>query len=183
MSHPSSPTGASGSPTPRSTAGTSTAATRALGLRRPILRPSRLLANSPHEKLHPSVLAEAERRASSVQLRIADAITAFAGSMMFVYLHIVLFAVWMLVFEKSPWPTLTLIVSLEAIFLSTFVMIGQNRQAAFQQAKADHDYIAQQKLLEENTDLTRTIHKLTQEIHARIPESGTPSSGAPERSS
>ncbi|MFF2773213.1 DUF1003 domain-containing protein [Streptomyces bacillaris] len=123
------------------------------------------------------MLAEAERRASSVQLRIADAITAFAGSMMFVYLHIVLFAVWMLVFEKSPWPTLTLIVSLEAIFLSTFVMIGQNRQAAFQQSKADHDYIAQQKLLEENTELTRTIHTLTLEIHARLPESGTRAAG------
>lgn len=161
MSQPSSPTG------------TPTSAAPAPGRRRPFLRPSRLLANAPHEKLHPAVLAEAERRASSVQLRIADAITAFAGSMMFVYLHIALFAVWMLVFEKSPWPTLTLIVSLEAIFLSTFVMIGQNRQAAFQQAKADHDYIAQQKLLEENTELTRTIHRLTQEIHARMPESGT----------
>ena len=72
-------------------------------------------------------------------MRIADKITAFAGSMHFVYLHVVLFALWMLVVEK-PWPTLTLIVSLEAIFLSTFVMIGQNRQAAFQQAKADHDF-------------------------------------------
>jgi Protein of unknown function (DUF1003) len=46
--------------------------------------------------------------------------------------------------ESSPWPTLTLIVSLEAIFLSTFVMIGQNRQAAFQQAKADHDFTEQE---------------------------------------
>jgi uncharacterized membrane protein len=42
--------------------------------------------------------------------------------------------------EKSPWPTLTLIVSLEAIFLSTFVTIGQDRQTAFQQTKADHDH-------------------------------------------
>ncbi|MEY9953665.1 DUF1003 domain-containing protein [Leifsonia sp. EB34] len=166
MSQPSTPTGAS------------TATAPAPEHRRPFIRPSRLLANAPHERLHPAVLAEAERRASSVQLRIADAITAFAGSMMFVYLHIALFAVWMLVFEKSPWPTLTLIVSLEAIFLSTFVMIGQNRQAAFQQAKADHDYIAQQKLLEENTELTRTIHRLTEEIHARMPESGTAAAGA-----
>ena len=44
----------------------------------------------------------------------------------------------MLAIEKSPWPTP--VVSLEAIFLSTFVTIGQNRQAAFQQAKADHDF-------------------------------------------
>ena len=83
---------------------------------------------------HPTVVAQFEKRASDVQLRIADRITAFAGSMHFVFLHALLFALWMVVFEKSPWPTLTLIVSLEAIFLSTFVMIAQNRQAAFQQA-------------------------------------------------
>ena len=51
--------------------------------------------------------------------------------MQFVYLHIVIFTIWMLFIESKPWPTLTLAVSLEAIFLSTFVMIGQNRQAAF----------------------------------------------------
>jgi uncharacterized membrane protein len=74
----------------------------------------------------------------------------------------------MLVFEKSPWPTLTLVVSLEAIFLSTFVMIGQNRQAGFQQAKADHDYMEEEALLGENTTLTRTIRQLTQEVHQHI---------------
>ena len=114
---------------------------------------------------HPAVVAEVEKRAQDVQLRIADRITAFAGSMLFVYLHAVLFAVWMLVLEKSPWPTLTLIVSLEAIFLSTFVMIGQNRQAAFQQAKADSDYANVDQLLEENTRLTRLVHQLTREVH------------------
>src|SRR6185437_16154868 len=91
----------------------------------------------------PVVLDEQAQRAQDIQLRIADWITGFAGSMNFVYLHIALFTIWMLFIEKSPWPTLTLIVSLEAIFLSTFVMIGQNRQAAFQQAKADHDYTEQ----------------------------------------
>jgi uncharacterized membrane protein len=74
----------------------------------------------------------------------------------------------MLFLEKSPWPTLTLIVSLEAIFLSTFVMIGQNRQASFQQAKADHDYENVDKLLEENTKLTRRVHELTQDLHQRV---------------
>ncbi len=88
---------------------------------------------------HPVVLEQQAQRAADFQLRIADKITAFAGSMNFVYLHIALFTVWMLFIESKPWPTLTLIVSLEAIFLSTFVMIGQNRQGAFQQAKADHE--------------------------------------------
>ena len=103
-----------------------------------------------------------------LQDHTADTITSFAGSMRFVYIHIVLFSVWMLVFERSPWPTLTLIVSLEAIFLSTFVMIGQNRQASFQQAKADHDYIESEKMLGENTDITRSIHQLTLQLHAKL---------------
>lgn len=134
----------------------------------PHLRPRTLLKRADLALVHPTVLAEAEHRAASLQLRVADAITSFAGSMWFVYLHILLFAVWMSWFEQSPWPTLTLIVSLEAIFLSTFVMIGQNRQAAFQQAKADHDYQDQESLLKENTELTRLIHALSEEIHARV---------------
>jgi uncharacterized membrane protein len=117
---------------------------------------------------HPVVTAHLERRASDVQVKIADAITAFAGSMWFVYLHVIAFGVWMLGLERKPWPTLTLVVSLEAIFLSTFVMIGQNRQAGFQQAKADHDFVAQEQELELNTDLTRHIHELTLAIHSHV---------------
>jgi uncharacterized membrane protein len=120
-------------------------------------------------KLHnPVVLEEQARRASDIQLRVADWITGFAGSMNFVYLHIVLFAVWILFVERKPWPTLTLIVSLEAIFLSTFVMIGQNRQAAFQQAKADRDFNEQELELKTNTQLTREIDRLTTEVHRRV---------------
>jgi uncharacterized membrane protein len=130
---------------------------------------------------HPAVIAEFNKRAADAQLRTADRITAFAGSMNFVYLHAVLFAVWMLVFEKSPWPTLTLIVSLEAIFLSTFVMIGQNRQASFQQAKADEDYADVNRLLVENTDLTRLIHQLTQDVHRRLIDEPGPSTTTPSR--
>ena len=122
----------------------------------------------PNVLHHPAVVAQFEKRASDAQLRVADRITAFAGSMNFVYVHVVLFAVWMLVFEKSPWPTLTLIVSLEAIFLSTFVMIGQNRQAAFQDAKADRDYADVNTLLHENTDLTREVHQLSEQMHERM---------------
>ncbi len=117
---------------------------------------------------HPVVLAQEAQRAEDLQLRIADWITAFAGSMNFVYLHIALFTIWMLFIESKPWPTLTLIVSLEAIFLSTFVMIGQNRQAAFQQAKADHDFTEQELELKTNTQLTREIHTLTTELHNRL---------------
>ena len=114
------------------------------------------------------MLQEARKRNQDFQLRVADRITTFAGSMQFVWIHAVLFAVWMLVLERTPWPTLTLVVSLEAIFLSTFVMIGQNRQAAFQQAKADHDFHSEDAELHLNTEITRQVHALTQELHGRL---------------
>jgi uncharacterized membrane protein len=74
----------------------------------------------------------------------------------------------MLFVEKNPWPTLTLTVSLEAIFLSTLVMIGQNRQADFSQRKADHDFNEQELELKLNTELTKAIHALAQEIHDKV---------------
>jgi hypothetical protein len=125
--------------------------------------------SAPPGALHAPVVLEQQReRAQRTQLRIADWITAFAGSMNFVYIHIAWFTIWMLFVESKPWPMLTLAVSLEAIFLSTFVMIGQNRQAAFQQAKADHDFTEQALELKTNTDITREIDKLTTELHSRL---------------
>ena len=118
--------------------------------------------------LHPVLIAHRAARSADVQLRIADAITKFAGTMKFVYIHAAAFALWMLFVEKSPWQTLTLVVSLEAIFLSTFVMIGQNRQASFASAKANHDFVEQETELKHNTELTRQIHALTTEIHAGL---------------
>src|SRR5262245_50228623 len=73
----------------------------------------------PH---HPAVVDDMREHAGKVQGAIADLITRYAGSMLFVYVHIAIFAIWMVLLEKNPWPTLTLVVSLEAIFLSTFVM-------------------------------------------------------------
>ena len=128
---------------------------------------------------HPVFVRLEAARAADIQLRVADRITAFAGSMPFVYIHAIGFGLWMLFFERSPWPTLTLVVSLEAIFLSTFVMIGQNRQASFQQAKADHDFIEQEQELKLNTELTREIHALTVEVHSRLVDQ-TPGQTAPQ---
>jgi uncharacterized membrane protein len=135
------------------------------------------MSNSTAQPLHhPTVVAHRAARSADIQLRVADAITKFAGSMMFVYIHAVGFIVWMLFVESSPWPTLTLVVSLEAIFLSTFVMIGQNRQSAFQQAKADHDFVESELELKTNTELTRAIHAMTTELHSRV-MSGTAGDG------
>jgi uncharacterized membrane protein len=137
------------------------------------------IETTQNQPRHPAYQRVAERRAAQLQLRVADAITKFAGSMAFVYIHVGVFAVWMLLVESSPWPTLTLVVSLEAIFLSTFVMIGQNRQAAYQQAKADHDFVEQELELKTNTEITRAIHTLTAELHRRLVP-GEPADGPPE---
>jgi len=81
---------------------------------------------------------------------LADTITGFAGSMNFVYIHAGWFAVWLFVnlgalgtaviFDKFPFGLLTMIVSLEAIFLATFVMITQNRQAARADVRSEIDF-------------------------------------------
>jgi uncharacterized membrane protein len=118
---------------------------------------------------HPALRSHMEQRAQNTQNRIADAITTFAGSMVFVYLHIALFVLWMLLLEKKPWPTLTLIVSLEAIFLSTFVMISQNRADAKRAVLADHEWQFvqdEEKQNEQLLDLSNRILDLPQAIHA-----------------
>ncbi|MFJ3895354.1 DUF1003 domain-containing protein [Streptomyces sp. NPDC090083] len=89
-------------------------------------------------------------RMRGTQDRVADAITAFAGTMLFVYIHAFWFAVWIAlnegllgqagIFDPYPYGLLTMIVSLEAIFLSTFVMVSQNRQAARENVRADLDF-------------------------------------------
>jgi uncharacterized membrane protein len=117
---------------------------------------------------HPALVQHAQERAALVQNRIADRITAYAGSMHFVYLHIALFAVWMIAIEESPWPTLTLIVSLEAIFLSTFVMISQNRADEKRQVMAAQEWKSVQIEEQQNEELLRLskqILELTDAIH------------------
>ena len=142
-------------------------ATASDGHRGPIRR---LLLPAPlPPPVNPALVQHSEQRAKDVQNRIADKITAFAGSMTFVYMHVLWFGLWIgLGAEKYPYGLLTMIVSLEAIFLSTFVMIGQNRQADFQQAKAEHDFNEQELELKTNTELTRDIDRLTTELHKRL---------------
>jgi uncharacterized membrane protein len=120
---------------------------------------------------HPAVTEVLEDRAKSWQLRLADRITAFAGAMIFVWIHAVLFGAWIatgglgLTSDPFPFNFLTMVVSLEAIFLSTFVMIGQNRQAEFAAKKAEHDFNEQDLELKKNTKLTEATHTNTKLIH------------------
>ena len=118
---------------------------------------------------NPALLEHARKRAESVQNRIADRITTFAGSMAFVYIHLVWFGSW-IVFrvEKYPYGLLTMIVSLEAIFLSTFVMISQNRADAKRQAVADLQWQTVQEEDKQNVqllDLSNQILELTKAVH------------------
>jgi uncharacterized membrane protein len=89
------------------------------------------------------VLARQRRRRED---RVADGITAFSGSMQFVYVHIVWFTVWIVLnvtiarFDPFPFGLLTLIVSLEAIFLSTFVLLSQNREASRSDLRSEIDF-------------------------------------------
>jgi uncharacterized membrane protein len=119
---------------------------------------------------NPALMEHARQRAENVQNRIADRITQFAGSMAFVYIHIVWFGSWIAFgVEKYPYGLLTMIVSLEAIFLSTFVMISQNRADAKRQVVADLQW---QTVQEEDTqnqqllDLSNQILDLTKAVHA-----------------
>ena len=118
---------------------------------------------------HPGMQKHHQERAGSLQNRIADAITAFAGSMWFVYLHVVWFALWIgLQLESYPFGLLTMVVSLEAIFLSTFVLISQNRQDQARKALADSEYAVVQEEAKQNEELlrlSREILTLTRSIN------------------
>jgi uncharacterized membrane protein len=119
---------------------------------------------------NPVLVEHAKQRAESVQNRIADQITSFAGSMRFVYIHILWFGAWIgLGVEKYPYGLLTMIVSLEAIFLSTFVMISQNRADAKRQVIADQQWQTVKEEDGQNQELIKIsnqILELTKAIHA-----------------
>jgi uncharacterized membrane protein len=119
--------------------------------------------------VNPALLKHAEQRGKSLENRLADQITRFAGSMQFVYLHVIWFAAWIgLGVEHYPYGLLTMIVSLEAIFLSTFVMISQNRADEKRQVLADHQWQTVQEEDQQNQqllDLSNQILELTKAIH------------------
>lgn len=128
----------------------------------------------------------AEKSKATFSNKLADKITAFAGSMWFVYIHALIFAIWtatgLFGLDEYPFNFLTMIVSLEAIFLSTFVMIGQNRQAQAAELKAEKDYRVEYDELTRNSttnnqilnlmgkthSLTKQIHKLHKELNEHI---------------
>jgi uncharacterized membrane protein len=146
--------------------------------------PGALSGLDPLHLVNPVLVAHARERADSVQNRIADRITTFAGSMAFVYLHIIWFGSWIIFgVEGYPYGLLTMIVSLEAIFLSTFVMISQNRADAKREVIANAQWATVQDEDKQNQqllDLSRQILDLTKAVHRYAERAeGRPGRGNP----
>ena len=118
---------------------------------------------------HPALEKFLQERGKSFENRIADTITRFAGSMTFIYIHLVWFTSWIVLgVEDYPYGLLTMIVSLEAIFLSTFVMISQNRAEAKRQVIADQEWETVEFERRQNEDLlalSQQILELTRQVH------------------
>jgi uncharacterized membrane protein len=103
-------------------------------------------------------------RAKSIQEKFALAVTGFAGTMLFVYIHVIVFAVWIISagFGHDPFPFqfLTMAVSLEAIILSTLVMIGQNTQSKHADIRAELDYQVNVQAEKENQDIIKLLNEI-----------------------
>jgi uncharacterized membrane protein len=136
------------------------------------------------DPIDPALLQHEKERADAAQNRVADKITAFSGSMLFVYIHIIWFGCWIgFGVEKYPFGLLTMIVSLEAIFLSTFVMISQNRADAKRQVIADEQWNTVQDEDKQNVellDLSKQILALTKEVRS-IADPATPGTLTPRQ--
>ena len=113
--------------------------------------------------------------------RLSDAITGFVGSMRFVYVHTVWFGVWILInlglivffklkFDPYPFGLLTLVVSLEAIFLSTFVMISQNKQSKREEIRAQMDYETDVKAEKEIAYIKDVVEEVAKKLDIKTKE-------------
>lgn len=124
-----------------------------------------------------NVNEEIEDRRTTVQ-KVADWIAEFSGSIPFLILHLVFFAVWILLnmpgvphapmFDPFPYGLLTMVVSLEAIILSVFVLLSQNRNAAKDRIRADIEYDVNLKAELEIAHLHEKVDHLTEDNARRM---------------
>jgi uncharacterized membrane protein len=129
----------------------------------------RLTPPKPPPPRNPALRQQQQERARALENRLADAITHFAGSMRFIYLHVIWFVLWIILqVEHYPFGLLTMIVSLESIFLSTFVLISQNRNDEKRQVVDDQQWEMVQAEHTQNEELLRLsnqILELTRAVH------------------
>jgi uncharacterized membrane protein len=140
---------------------------------------SEAITQSEIVRKNTAAIAQMQRKVTEARTiggRIADGITDFTGSMLFVYVHVVWFAVWILLniglihiphvseFDKFPFSLLTMIVSLEAIFLSTFVLISQNRLACASEKRAELDLQVNLLAEQKATKVLEMLDQITQQL-------------------
>ena len=118
-------------------------------------------------------LEEATQNGCSTFDRIADAITKFCGSMWFVAFHVVWYGIWIIGntalpperrWDPFPFALLTLVVSLEAIFLSTFILISQKREALLGERRAELDLQVNLLSEQENTKMLELLKKIGEKV-------------------
>ena len=126
-------------------------------------------------------LEEAAKANRSNANRLADIIARFCGSMTFVWVHVVWFAGWVLAnslpgirhFDPFPFTFLTLVVSLEAIFLSTFILISQNHETALSERRNQLDLQINLLTEQENTKMLRMLERIAEKVGARTDDDPT----------
>ena len=123
-------------------------------------------------------IEKAAREQRTLDTKIADAIAGFCGSIVFVWVHIAWFGGWLLInstnlvdrswrFDPPPFPMLTLVVSLEAIFLSTFILISQNRQEAIADQRNNLDLQINLLAEQENSEMMRLLTAIGESLGVR----------------
>ena len=126
-------------------------------------------------------LEEAAKANRSEANRLADLIAHFCGSMTFVWVHVVWFAGWVLAnslpgirhFDPFPFTFLTLVVSLEAIFLSTFILISQNHETALSERRNQLDLQINLLTEQENTKMLRMLERIAEKVGVRTDDDPT----------
>jgi uncharacterized membrane protein len=119
-----------------------------------------------------------QQKARSFQDKLADAVTKFTGSMLFVYIHLLLFGGWIAInlgwlplpkFDPS-FVVLAMVASVEAIFLSTFVLISQNRMTALADARANLDLQISLLAEHEVTQILRLVASIAERVGVNLAE-------------
>jgi len=151
--------------------------------------PRRIQPNTNGTGEHPEHVAETieeivrlenrDRLYTGLSDKLAGKITAFSGSMLYVWLHVAWFGIWIVLnisllvfapFDPYPFGLLTMIVSLEAIFLSTFVLITQNRQAIAADRRAKVDLQVNMIAEREITKLIEMVKHLHEHVGVGTPD-------------
>jgi uncharacterized membrane protein len=123
------------------------------------------------------VRIEAESHAKrTLSDSLADAVTGFCGSMSFVWTHVAWFGIWIVLntmpgfehYDPFPFPFLTLVVSLEAIFLSTFILISENRQSRIADRRNLLDLQINLLSEQENTKMLKLLAQIARKVGAEV---------------